>query len=130
MVLPLLFAAESIDPGNENGPNGLSIFSIVVMAPFLETTFNQYLPFKLMQAFSWTKNRYGIYMIGSALIFGLCHWYSIHYIISASAVGLILGYTYLFYSKTPKKAFWSATLIHAARNGLTVIIAYVPEFLN
>ncbi len=129
-VLPLLFVAETLNSGSDSGPGSLSIISVVIFAPFLETILNQYLPFKFLQTFTWTKNKCGFYVVGSAIIFGLCHCYSIQYIIFAFAVGLILGYTYLFYSNSPKKAFWSTTLIHALRNGMVVLSAYYQNIFN
>ena len=129
-AIPLLLLTELIDKGNENGPNGLPIFIVVILAPLLETLLNQHLPFKLFQALNWTKNKYGLYVVVSAIIFGLCHYYSLRYIIFAFAVGLIWGYTYLFYSKSPGKAFWTTTLIHALRNSMTVLLAYFETIFS
>jgi membrane protease YdiL (CAAX protease family) len=93
-----------------------------LFVPLFETFLFQQLPFKIMQNWSLTTNRYGIYILLSAIIFGLFHWYSLQYMIFAFAVGLVLGYTYFFYCKTPKVAFWSTVLIHGLRN-LIVYIA-------
>lgn len=129
-ALPFLFLAELADPGNTNGPGLAGWVSIIVFAPLFETFFNQYLPFKLMQKWSYIKTKSGVYVFLSALIFGLCHCYNIKYMIFAFSVGLILGYTYLFYSKTPSKAFWSTTLIHAVRNTMVILIAFIPDLLK
>jgi membrane protease YdiL (CAAX protease family) len=125
-VIPFLILTDSIIGENNNGPDfELGIGSwilVVIIAPILETFLNQWLPFKLMQKWSLTKNKYGIYILISAIIFGLCHTYSLQYILFAFSVGLILGYTYFFYSKTPKLAFWITTLIHGLRNLTTFLI--------
>ena len=128
-VMPLLFLAD-IPSESTNGPNVSSWILIIVLAPIVETLLNQYLPFLLIQKWSLTRNKYGLYIFTSAIVFGLCHTYSLRYMIFAFSVGLILGYTYFFYSKTPKIAFWSTTLIHSLRNGLTFFLAALADNFN
>ena len=115
---------------NTNGPNTTSWILVIILAPILETFFNQYLPFKLFQNFTWTRNKYGLYILTSAIVFGLGHTYSLRYMIFAFSLGLILGYTYFFYSKTPKTAFWSTTLIHSLRNGFAFFLAAMADKVN
>jgi hypothetical protein len=129
-VFPFLFLTELADTGNTSGPDITIWVSVIVFAPLFETFLNQYLPYKLMQKWSFTKTKSGLYILLSAFIFGLCHCYNIKYMIFAFSVGLILGYTYLFYSKTPSKAFWSTTLIHAIRNSMVILIACIPDLLK
>jgi hypothetical protein len=112
---------------NTNGPNTTSWILVIILAPILETFFNQYLPFKLFQNFTWTRNKYGLYIFSSAIVFGFMHTYSLQYMIFAFSVGLVLGYTYFFYSKAPNKAFWSTTLIHALRNSFVMLIAVISD---
>ncbi len=128
-VLPLLFWADK-PSDSTNGPDVSSWFLIIVLVPILETLMNQYLPFWLIQKWNLTRNKYGLYIFTSAIVFGLCHTYSLQYMIFAFSVGLILGYTYFFYSKTPKIAFWSTTLIHSLRNGLAFFIAAIADKAN
>jgi len=128
-VLPLLFLADNQSEG-ENGPDISSWILVIVLAPILETLLSQYFPFWLMQKWSLTKNKYGFYIFSSAIVFGLAHTYSLQYMIFAFSVGLILGYTYFFYSKTPKIAFWLTTLIHSLRNGLAFFIAAMADKAN
>jgi hypothetical protein len=127
--LPLLFLADN-PSDSTNGPNMSSWILVIVLAPILETLLNQYLPFWLIQKWSWTRNKYGLYIFASAIVFGLCHTYSLQYMIFAFSVGIILGYTYFFYSKTPKTAFWSTTLIHSLRNGFALFLAAMADKVN
>lgn len=124
-VMPLLLLSDSIIGENNNGPDigpgiGSFIFAVIIV-PIIETFLGQQLPFKLLQNWNLTKNKYGIYILVSAVIFGLFHTYSLQYILLAFSVGLILSYTYFFYSKNPKRAFWITALIHGLRNMMTFI---------
>jgi len=110
-VLPLLVLADKLSESG-NGPDVSSWIIVIVLGPILETLLNQYLPFWLLQKWSWTRNKYGLYIFASATVFGL------------------LGYTYFFYSKTPKTAFWSTTLIHALRNGFALFLAAMADKVN
>jgi hypothetical protein len=128
-ILPLLFLAYKPSEST-NGPDDSSWILVIVLAPILETLLIQYLPFWLMQKWSWTRNKYGLYILTSAIVFGLGHTYSLRYMIFAFSLGLILGYTYFFYSKTPKTAFWSTTLIHSLRNGFAFFLAAMADKVN
>jgi hypothetical protein len=121
-VLPFIFLTDLTIGENNTKPEFKYFISAAVIIPILESLLNQYLPFILMQKWSLTKRKYGLYIIISAIIFGLCHCYSIQYMIFAFSLGLILGYTYYFYSKTPKIAFWSITLIHSLRNSIAFLL--------
>jgi len=128
-VLPLLSLADKLSEST-NEPDVSSWILVIVLAPILETLLNQYLPFWLIQKWSLTRNKYGLYIFTSAIVFGLCHTYSLQYMIFAFSVGIILGYTYFFYSKTPKTAFWSTTLIHSLRNGFALFLAAMADKVN
>lgn len=120
-VLPFIYLTDKTIGGKSNGPE-VGIWIVVsVFVPIFETFLNQQLPFNLLQNWSLTKNKYGLYILVSAIIFGLGHCYSLQYMIFAFAVGLVLGYTYFFYSKTPKVAFWTTALIHGLRNSIVFI---------
>jgi membrane protease YdiL (CAAX protease family) len=121
-VLPFIALTDIVAGENTEGPDVSLWMLAIIFAPMLETLLNQHLPFKLMQKWSWTKNKYGLYIVFSAIIFGICHTYSLQYMIFAFSVGLILGYMYYFYSKKPGKSFWSTTLIHALRNSVAILI--------
>ena len=125
-VLPFIYLTDKTIGESSNGPEVGIWILVSVFVPVFETFLNQRLPFKLMQNWSLTKNKYGLYILISAIIFGLCHCYSLQYMIFAFAVGLVLGYTYFFYSKTPKLAFWTIALIHGLRNS----IVFIPILFN
>jgi uncharacterized membrane protein YccC len=108
--------------GPEFGKGIDSWIFVGLVVPIVETFLNQKLPFVLLQSWNLTKNKYGLYVLLSAILFGLCHTYSVQYLLFAFSVGLILGYTYLFYSKTPKLAFWVTSLIHSLRNLTTLML--------
>ena len=128
-VLPFILLTEVLVGESTEGPDLSSWFLVIILAPILETLINQHLPFKLMQKWSWTRNKYGLYIIVSALVFGLSHTYSLQYMIFAFSGGLILGYMYFFYSKTPRKSFWSTTLIHALKNSVAILAAVLADKL-
>ncbi len=123
-VLPFIFLTELSIGENNTKPEFKDLVTVAIIVPILETLIHQYLPFKLMQMWSLTKSKYGLYILLSAIIFGLWHYYSLQYIIFAFSVGLILGYTYCFYSKTPTVAFWSTALIHCLRNSIAFLIPF------
>lgn len=115
-TIPFIIAIDKVLGENISVPKANSWFVLGIIAPVFETFINQYLPFKLFQNYDKLKNKYGLYILTSSIVFGLMHWYSIQYIIFAFSIGLVLGYCYFFYNKTPNKAFWSTTLLHSLRN--------------
>ena len=125
-VVPFLFLADRLVGENSNGPNIDWWVGIIIVAPILETYLNQKLPFILLQKWNKTRGKYGFYMVLSALVFAAMHCYSIQYIIAVLSAGFVLAYTYAFYSKNPKIAFWSTTLIHALKNTVA-LLAFVFE---
>lgn len=120
-VLPFIFLADQIIGENTNGPELDLWIGIIILVPILETYLNQKLPFILMQKWNLTKGKYGFYIVLSAVVFALLHCYSLQYIIAVLPGGLVLGYIYVFYSKNPRRAFWSTALIHAIKNSVAVL---------
>lgn len=120
-VLPFIYLTDKILGENSNGPEAGAWIATVLVAPFFETFLFQRLPFNLMQNWSLTRNKYGLYILVSSVIFGLCHYYSLQYMIITFAGGLVLAYTYFFYCKMPKVAFWTTVLIHGLRNSMALI---------
>ena len=121
-AIPFKVVIDKVLGENISAQKTNSWFVIIIIAPLFETFINQYVPFKIFQNYDWLKTKYGLYILSSALVFGLMHWYSIQYIIFAFSVGLVFGYSYFFYSKTPIKAFWSTTLLHSLRNTLSFLL--------
>lgn len=121
---PFIYLTEQVTEKGETGPDTNLFVLILIIAPILETYFSQHLVFKIMQHWSVTKKKYGIYIILSSLIFGVLHTYSASYVVYAFTVGLILSYTYYFYCKNPGIAFWSTALIHFLRNSIAYIYLF------
>ena len=125
-VLPFIGLADVLFGENSNGPDLGATFGswveVAVFAPILETFLLQWLPFKILQRFSATRRRYGMYMMVSAAIFGILHWYSIQYILFAYVLGLLFAYIFVFYCKQGKRAFWTVTLVHGLRNTLAFFV--------
>ena len=80
-VVPFILLTDVLVGENNEGPDLSSWLFIIILIPILETFINQHLPFKLMQKWNWTKNRYGLYILLSAILFGLIHTYSLQYMI-------------------------------------------------
>ena len=128
-MAPFIVATDRLIGENTERPEVSSWFLLIILAPIFETFINQHLPFKLMQKWSWSKNKYGLYILVSAIVFGLLHTYSLQYMIFAFSGGLILAYMYFFYSKTPGKSFGSTTLIHAIKNSVAVLAGVLADKL-
>ncbi len=120
-VLPFIYLTDKILGENSNGPEAGAWIATVLVTPFFETFLFQRLPFNRMQNWSLTRNKYGLYILVSSVIFGLCHYYSLQYMMITFAGGLVLAYTYFFYCKTPKVAFCTTVLIHGLRNSMALI---------
>lgn len=86
-------------------------FTVIIIAPFLETFLFQYLPFKLTQ--KWMHPILSILFCG--LIFGIPHIYNWFYMLSAVVIGLLLGSAYYLRINTGR-AFLIVTIIHLLNN--------------
>ncbi len=84
----------------------------VVIAPLLETL-EQHLLIKLIRYITPSK----IYAIlGSAIVFGLSHSYSLTYMIYAFFPGILLAYIYLASYERNEKPIWNTFLEHGLYN--------------
>lgn len=123
-VLPFIYLTDFVFGENNSGPEVRTWFWVILVVPFLETLLFQHLPFRLMQCWKRTKANGGWFIFVSAFLFGISHRYSLQYILFAFSVGIVLGYTYFFYSKRPVLAFWSTTLIHGMKNLVSVFLLF------
>ena len=89
----------------------------VVVAPFLETSLNQYLPYYLLNKVRYLKERSYLILLISALIFGSMHFNSLFYIFYGFICGLVLMYGYMVRIKTDKKTYYLIVICHALVNG-------------
>jgi membrane protease YdiL (CAAX protease family) len=121
---PLFYLVEKVFGENNAGPDLSKWFLAIVIAPVVETLLFQHSIFKLLQKNEYTRGKAAVYIIFSALLFGLSHTYSFYYIVAAFAGGLVLAYTYYLYHNA-KKAFWTTTCIHSLHNITAVLIFYL-----
>src|SRR5690554_3406970 len=98
-------------------------FFLVLLAPFFETIFLQWLPIELLIKF---KIRLSFTLLFSAIIFALAHTYNLIYIIGVFPFGLILAYYYSILRLRDKWiAFLSVMALHSAIN----LFAYINNYL-
>lgn len=123
ITAPLMWLTDQIVQDEDIRPD-LSSYTVLVLAPILETYLFQHLPFKMMQSFSITRGKHGLYILFTSVIFGCLHTYSVSYILFAFTLGLVLSYIYFFYSNNLSLAFWSTALVHFLRNALAILFEY------
>ena len=127
IFLPVVFVLNEVVGENEAGPDihdSSLWFRTIVIAPVLETLIYQHLIFWLYKNIVKTSKYYACAILISAILFGIAHTYSLQYIFFAFFVGLVLGYSYYFYHKNPKKAFWSVAIVHCMQNSFVTLIGY------
>jgi uncharacterized protein len=122
LIIPILWATHQIVQDEGLVRINASHFRALIIAPVLETFLYQHLIYKLSHAFSATRGKQVVYILFSSLLFGSVHPYSASYFIFAFTIGLVLSYTYFFYSNDLKTAFWSTAFIHFLRNLLATLI--------
>jgi len=125
LFMPLMYVSRNILGSESNKPDVNAWFFVIVVAPLIETSINQYGVYKICQKISYTKHKPLLVIFISALIFGLMHFYNLGYVFFGFAMGLVLAYVYYFYHKHPVKAFWATTLIHALRNTTAYLLALI-----
>jgi membrane protease YdiL (CAAX protease family) len=100
----------------EWGTRTQAFITIVLLGPFVETYFCQYLFFKyLSRYFSG-----GVIILLSAIVFGLLHTYNSVYIAYAFFSGLLLSLSYYYRLNSHPYVF--AFLIHSIYNLLTFLL--------
>ncbi len=102
------------------GRGSWTILSLVVFAPVFEELLCRGVVLGSL------RDRYGVTVawFGSALFFGILHIYPVQ-VVSATVVGLILGYVYL-----ATDSLWSAMILHALNNAaayLLMVMVATPE---
>ncbi|TAF67934.1 MAG: CPBP family intramembrane metalloprotease [Cytophagales bacterium] len=114
-----------------NGPKFESMSQefilVVVAAPIVETFIFQILIFELLLMVVG-KSRKGIALFMSAFLFGLSHYYSWIYVVSASLTGLVLGYVYIIVVEkkiSPLWTVWSVPFVHSLVNLYVFLLSYI-----
>lgn len=110
------------------GDLGVSLLFIIILAPVFETLLTQTLVHFIVY-FSGDPNsrvKWWQFMIASSILFGLIHYYNIHFILMAIVSGFILAYAYQDFYKRGGwiKATVFTIIIHALNNGWITLLRY------
>ncbi|MET0241925.1 MAG: CPBP family intramembrane glutamic endopeptidase [Flavitalea sp.] len=98
---------------------GEKIFVVVIFGPLFETTIFQYMIIEYAKKY---LHSFFAALLISAIVFGLCHYYSFNYIIATSISGLIMGGLYIILKMKDSYAFLLVFMLHSAYNLLTLIL--------
>lgn len=118
---------------NSNGPE-LKIDSIInilksiflagIFTGIAETFINQHLIFIILKHFILREKYLAItFLITSSLLFGLCHAYSLFYVILTIFMGVVLAYSYYISLFRKESAFWTTAIIHGSYNTLLIFVS-------
>lgn len=90
------------------------LISAVIIAPIAETALFQALPLLLLTRIPYLREKPGWIILISALVFGLWHPYSIHYMVFAFIGGAVYMYVYII--RYGKYSFRTVLVIHLLGN--------------
>ena len=109
------------------GDNLFLLFSFgVILAPLLETIIFQALPFLIIKSFFRYKKRLYVYIVVTAILFGLTHHYNTLYIVITFLFGIILGFMYYICTLRKENQVIIIALIHAINNLLAFLMLALP----
>jgi membrane protease YdiL (CAAX protease family) len=89
---------------------------IVILAPFFETFFFNYLPIYILKRITPIKNKKYLLVLLPSILFACFHFYNPLYPFMALFGGLIMNYYFLKLDDKTNKAFWSVAILHASYN--------------
>lgn len=92
------------------------IFVMAILTPIIETYINQSLPYTLLMKIKYLNGRKYLILLISALFFGICHFYSLFYIIYAFFLGITLMYAYMIRISVDKKTYYLIAISHSLFN--------------
>jgi hypothetical protein len=111
-----------------NGPKREGLFKDIVrkvlIAPFLETVFCQWLPTLIV--FKFFKRNLLAAVLLSATLFGLGHTYNLFYIIATFAIGVVLAVGFIARYTKGGHPILLVSLVHALKNLVAVTVHYLP----
>lgn len=93
-----------------------AFFTIVIVAPIVETYLTQHLFFKNLAG----RLPQWVIILFSGMVFGLLHHYNIGYVLYAIPSGLLLSMSYAF--RLHSNPFVCTTLIHAVYNLICFVV--------
>lgn len=110
----------------------LRFFSVVLLAPILETWLLQYLPFKLIQKNTFRFKRINsgnLYLCVSSSAFSLMHYSSMWYMLYALVPGAILSFTFWnFFIK--RRSLTVAFLVTAGLHSVVNLFIYILSLIS
>jgi uncharacterized protein len=89
---------------------------IIILAPFFETFFFNYLPIYILKRITPIKSKKYLLVLLPSIFFACFHFYNPLYPFMALFGGLIMNYYFLKLDDKTNKAFWSVAILHASYN--------------
>jgi hypothetical protein len=125
VVWPACWLIDSVSGSWAAGPMqqaGASriIFEGLLLAPLMESLVGQLLVFRMAAKFRLFPARPWLTIVLSSVIFGAMHFYSAGYILSATAVGLVLAAAFAF-AGAGARAYWIIAVAHAFINAVAAV---------
>jgi len=102
---------------------GIKFIFIFLLAPILETLFFQTFLIGFASRFIPLK----VCLVISIVTFGISHFYTLAYIISALYMGCIFSLAYIIFSKKKQRPTFNTTIIHGLRNLIALIATYLNQ---
>jgi hypothetical protein len=93
----------------------------VIIAPLIETTILQWLPYKFYNYFKTSSKFDVLFWVFAALFFGLLHNYSFGYQIAATILGLNFVLFTMYYAEKRNNYFLPIFFIHSINNFLAFL---------
>lgn len=107
-----------------------TIIGSLIIAPIFETIIFQYLIHKGLKRIFFNRTEHSfrfVFILISASLFSISHWYSFLYILVTIIPGIILSWNFhwLYRHGNYKNAIYFTWLLHFAKNSLSVIDKYL-----
>ena len=102
--------------------NIFRVFSVVVIAPLIETLIFQSLAYRFISRINFFRKHKVWIIIVSALLFGIAHSYSISYMVFGFIIGCVFMYAYML--RIGKKSYWTVVAIHSLCNLSSILLSY------
>ena len=108
---------------NEGFGGGLiESFYIVILGPMIETVIFQLVPFFLLRWFLKGDFRFWTYIVLSAVLFSLDHWFGTYYLILTFLIGGVLALWFYIGKLRGQNAMLIVFTIHALNNLLATLL--------
>jgi len=101
----------------------LKYLIVVLLGPLLETLFLQAIPYHFLRLFKFMRKRQWLIVLIPAIFFGVLHFESFRYILSATILGFFFMGTYVIRSKKGDP-FLCSYLLHVFIYGISVTLQF------